>query len=97
LANVFWTKSATADLDQLETYIAADSEYHARRFVERVERAVGRLALFPESGRMVPDTKNDRRREIMIGNYRVLYRIQGEQVWVLGVRHDARKLPISFN
>jgi toxin ParE1/3/4 len=61
MASVTWTPKARNDLQAAYEYIARDSPRLAGGFVLRVEAAVDRLAVFPESGRMVPEF---RRRDI---------------------------------
>jgi toxin ParE1/3/4 len=57
--------------------------------------AVERLADFPNSGRVVPELKDPAIREIIFGNYRIVYRVKGDLVEVLTVYHGARLLDPS--
>ncbi len=56
-------------------------------------QVVERLESFPESGRLVPEMP-DRRdlREAIHGEYRIIYRLEAEQVSILTVRHARRLL-----
>lgn len=56
-------------------------------------RVVERLESFPESGRSVPETP-DRRdlREVVRGEYRIIYRLEPERLSILTVRHARRLL-----
>lgn len=47
-------------------------------FTIKVFEAVDRLELFPESGRVVPELNRKEIREVIIGNYRIIYRIREE-------------------
>ena len=49
-----------------------------------------RLSDFPNSGRLVPEDARDETREIIVGNYRVIYGILEDEVQVITVRHGAR-------
>jgi plasmid stabilization system protein ParE len=57
--------------------------------------AVERLADFPNSGRVVPELKDPAIREILLGSYRIVYRVKGDLVELLTVYHGARVLDPS--
>ena len=48
----------------------------------------------PERGRVVPEYENPTIREVVVGNYRLVYRIRGDFIDIVGVIHGARVLPI---
>jgi len=54
--------------------------------------AVQRLQVFPQSGRVVPEIGDDSLREVIHGNYRLVYRLHNESVEVVTVYHAARLL-----
>jgi len=54
--------------------------------------AVERLAIFPNSGRIVPEANDPALRETILGDYRIVYRVKRELVEVLTVYHGARLL-----
>lgn len=56
---------------------------------DRKLTASERLALFPESGRILPEFPDLSYREVIVGNYRVVYRQDGATVWILAVVHGA--------
>ena len=51
-----------------------------------------RLEDFPLSGRIVPEFDVTDLREIIIGEFRVIYQLQSDDVHVIAVRHGARRL-----
>jgi plasmid stabilization system protein ParE len=58
--------------------------------------AVDRLALFPERGRVVPELPHAGLRELIVGSYRVVYRVQeAEGVEIVTVFHGARLLRLE--
>jgi plasmid stabilization system protein ParE len=61
--------------------------------VEGILASVRRLRRFPESGRMLPERPRNDLREVIHGPYRVIYRLDPEQVVILTVRHS--RIPIS--
>ena len=48
-----------------------------------------RLIDFPQSGRIVPEIGDRSIREIILGNYRIIYRLRSEAVEILTVHHGA--------
>jgi plasmid stabilization system protein ParE len=78
------------DLREIRDFIARDSPQAAVALVDRALTASDRLALFPESGRTVEDFPELTYREIIVGNYRVVYRIERDRVWILAVVHGRR-------
>jgi plasmid stabilization system protein ParE len=79
-------------LREISDFIACDSPRAADALVERIARAADRLAAFPESGRTMPEFPTLPYREVIVGNYRVLYRIERESVWIAAVVHGRRLL-----
>ncbi|OGR82511.1 MAG: plasmid stabilization protein [Elusimicrobia bacterium RIFCSPLOWO2_01_FULL_54_10] len=95
MAQVRWTPQASEDLESIAQFIAKDSTYYVRLFVVDVFRAVERLSSFPKSGRIVPEMHVPSIRELLLGNYRIVYRLKGNLVELLTVYHGARLLDPS--
>ena len=93
MAQLVWSPSALASLADICEYISRDSEYYARLFAQRIFSAAEMLALFPESGRVVPEYDRRDLRELLFQNYRIVYRIKGNEVQIAAVVHGARLLP----
>jgi len=73
MAEIRWTEQAANNLESIAEFISVDSEHYAQLFVTNVFSAVERLEVFPNSGRVVPETNNPEIREIILGSYRVIY------------------------
>ena len=56
---VVWSESSEFDLDDLFDYIAKDSPIYAEQFIDRILEEVGKVALSPRIGRIVPETQRD--------------------------------------
>jgi len=95
VARVGWTPQALADFDAICLFIARDAPAMASIFADRVFRGTDRLAEHPRSGRVVPETDQDHLREVIVGNYRIIYRLLDEDVQVLTVHHGARLLDLG--
>ncbi len=79
-------------LEGIRDYIAKDSPYYARRFIERIFDAAGKLQDHPRMGRLVPEADRDDVRELIYQGYRIIYRTQPDRVQVVTVIHGSRNL-----
>lgn len=89
-----WTRKALRDLHDIYEFIAKDSKRYAQVQVEKIQKAVSILTRFPLMGRKVPEFPHLTYREILVGNYRVIYRFQeGEnRILVMAVVHGRQLL-----
>lgn len=94
MTRVIWTRQAVEDVEAIRAYVARDSERYAALLVERLVAAVSRLETFPQSGRVVPEVGDDSLREVIYGNYRLVYRLQVGNAEVITVYHAARLLRV---
>ena len=92
MAEVRWTRQATDDLDSIAQFISKDSPQYARLFVSDVFQTVERLSEFPQSGRIVPELNDPLIREVILGNYRLVYRFKAKLIELLTLYHGARLL-----
>ncbi|KRT76485.1 MAG: plasmid stabilization system protein [Armatimonadetes bacterium CSP1-3] len=92
MRRVIWTRQAVEDVEAIKAYVARDSERYAVLLAERLVAAIERVGLFPESGRVVPEVNDATLREVVYGNYRIVYRVLPEAVEVVTVYHGARLL-----
>jgi plasmid stabilization system protein ParE len=79
---------ARANLAGIRAYIGQFSPLNAQRFSARLVRAVETLADSPDRGRSV---SGGARELTVISPYIIRYRVDGDQVMVLGIRHGARR------
>jgi toxin ParE1/3/4 len=90
---VNWTEPALEDLEAIQAYIARDSSFYARQFIERIFDAATKLEPFPEIGRRVPEAEERTDiRELIFQGYRIIYLIQPEQITIIAVIHGSRDL-----
>ncbi|MGA2987966.1 MAG: type II toxin-antitoxin system RelE/ParE family toxin [Terriglobia bacterium] len=92
MAQVRWTPQAADDLEPICLFIARDSPRVAAAFADRVLHSTDRLANFPHSGKTVPEFGIENVREIVVGSFRVIYRVRQEDVNLLTEHHGARFL-----
>lgn len=92
MAEVRWTPQAADDLEAIFLFIARDAPQVAAAFADRVLRATDQLTHFAHLGRVVPELGIKNIREIIVGSYRVIYRIRDEHVHIVTVHQGARIL-----
>lgn len=89
---VTWTEIAWSDLEAAADYIVKDSPYFAAAFVREVREAARSLAHLAERGRVVPELENRSIRELFVRNYRLIYQVTEQSVYIVGFIHGARDL-----
>ena len=65
------------------------------KWVETLFEKVQFLKSSPKSGRIVPETHREDIRELIYGNYRIIYRVGKNRISMLTVRHGKQILPIE--
>ena len=88
---VIWTPLALDRLEEIKATIARDKPMAAQRWAGQVFEKTEKLAAFPRQGRMVPEARREEIREIVHGNYRIMYRLEAEAIFILTVRHGSRR------
>ena len=93
--SVRWSAEAIFNLREIVDRIAKDSPSRAKEFGKRLIRSVSRFGAFPASGRKVPELEDQspQPREILAGEYRVLYRLGEREVEIASIVHGRRLLP----
>ncbi|MBT4089973.1 MAG: type II toxin-antitoxin system RelE/ParE family toxin [Calditrichaeota bacterium] len=84
---IIWSPLAQHKLTDIADYIAQDKPGAALKWVETVLDQVENLSSFPNSGRAVPELDNEQYKELIIGNYRVIYKITEKQIQILTIRN----------
>ncbi len=92
---VLWTEFALEDLKIIYDYIARDSPVYADKFVEKLINRVEQLKNFPMSGRAVPEFNLEKIRELIEGNYRIVYKINSDHIGVVRIHHSAQPLSLD--
>jgi len=93
MVKLIWTDQAINDLGDIGDYIAENSEKFAKLTVRKLLDRTNILKDFPKAGRIVPEKNESNVRELIEGNYRIIYEvISQEQINILTVYHSARDL-----
>ena len=92
---LIWSPLAIDRISEIAKYIAQDNPVAAEKWANKIFGLVERLHDFPESGCVVPEIKNKVFREIISGNYRVIYTYENSKILILTVRHGKQILPVE--
>lgn len=86
-----WSPEAVEDIEEIAAYIHKDSPLYAQKVVEELIAASRRLMQLPLRGRKVPELTSTHR-ECFIYSYRLIYRVENNDVLVVAVIHGKRLL-----
>jgi len=92
---VSWAAAAQDDLKQIIDYIAIDSSGNAAQILKKIKQKVSGLCAMPDRGRIVPELNEQGihiYREMIIAQWRVIYRISDSIVFVLSVIDSRRNV-----
>jgi len=89
---IIWSPLAIERITEIALNIAEDKPSASVKWVDSVFNMVEKIATFPKSGRIVPEIEKDNFREIIHGNYRIIYSISENNIEILTVRHGMQLL-----
>jgi toxin ParE1/3/4 len=91
------TRTAEADLEEIWTLIAADSLESAAQFVVQLEDRIATLERMPTRCPLIRENAQlgAEYRHLIIGDYRVVFRVEGRTVYILRLIHGNRLLDAS--
>ena len=92
MVKIIWSDLAIDDLKSIHEYISKDSKIYADRFIDKLISRIDQLESHPKSGRVVPEFANEDLRELIEGNYRIIFKIKDDYVGIVRVHHSARLL-----
>ncbi|MEI8114752.1 MAG: type II toxin-antitoxin system RelE/ParE family toxin [Bacteroidia bacterium] len=100
MVEIIWTDNAIQDLSEIGEYIGNDSPKYAELTVSTLFDAPLILKDYPKAGKIVPEFNSHSIRELICGNYRIVYRIvANDQIDILTVHNCSRLIRnvISFD
>lgn len=93
MIDLIWSPRSAADLEEIRAFIEVNSTAYADLTVRRLVASVERLRIFPDSGRMVPERQSPELREVLLGNFRIVYRRKPAVVEIATVFRGSREFP----
>jgi plasmid stabilization system protein ParE len=92
---LFWTPLAKFDLIEISRFIAEDNAVAARIWAGRLKQRAKDAAKNPFAGRVVPELEDPSIREVLLGSYRIIYRVKEKHVEIIRVFEGHRLIPIA--
>jgi toxin ParE1/3/4 len=93
MVQINWTLQAKDDLKSIVEFIARDSVRYAKLQVVKIKTQTAVLKSHPQAGKVVMEMSDKRIRELIEGNYRIIYKIISKnRVDILTIHHSARDL-----
>ena len=92
---IIWSPLAIDRASEIAEYIALDKPSAADKWITTLFSKVEQLVSSPKIGRVVPEIGDEQFRELIYGNYRIIYRVEKRQVSILTIRHGKQILPIE--
>lgn len=93
MVRISWTIQAKNDLQDIAEYIGRDSRKYAQIQIIRLLARTKILKTNPHSGKIVPEINQAEIRELIQGNYRIIYKIKSTNaVDILTIHHSSRDL-----
>lgn len=93
IRRVLIEENAVSDLTEAYQWIASEAPESAARWLDRLESAIGSLDEHAERCPLAPENEffTTEIRQLLVGNYRVLFTVRARAVHILHVRHAARR------
>ncbi len=88
---IIWSPAALRQFTDLVEYVATDSETYAANVAAKIIAAVESLETFPFLGRRVPEFNQDDYREILVFNWRIIYRVSDYDIELTEIIHGAQR------
>ncbi|WP_158857913.1 type II toxin-antitoxin system RelE/ParE family toxin [Lunatibacter salilacus] len=93
MVKIIWAERAIDDLTRIADFSDRYSAKYASFIVSKLFDKVNILKKMPKIGRVVPEKNEENIRELIEGNYRIIYELRGEDaIEVLMVHHSSRPL-----
>ncbi|WP_338377916.1 type II toxin-antitoxin system RelE/ParE family toxin [uncultured Flavobacterium sp.] len=94
MVRINWTKQAVSDLQSIAEYFSKDSKFYGKREILKIRNATTILKTYPLSGKIISEITKSDFREVIQGNYRIIYKIvTNQRIDIITIHHASRSLP----
>lgn len=90
---IFWSPLAAQRIEEIHQFIANDDAETAGKIVRKIFKKIESLPQNPQRGRIVPEANREDIREVFVKEYRIIYRIDQNEIFILTLRHFKLLLP----
>ena len=96
MVQIKWTTLSVEDLKGIYDYISRDSLKYAKIEIVKLKLRTNILKTHPYSGKDVSEIESGLFRELIEGNYRIIYKIIDEKtIHIITIHHSAKDLSES--
>lgn len=88
--NVVYAPRALRDLEGIDSYLVARDPAASTKVLGAIKSSIDTISFFPRIGRVIDDAGH-RRVPVLRYPYLIFYRIAGDEVLILHIRHAARR------
>ena len=92
MAEIKFSRRSLDDIESIADYISRDSVKFAKITVQKILERTKILENNPLVGRIVPEVNKEEFREIIYGNFRIIYHYEKDIVHILSIHHSSRDL-----
>ena len=92
---VIWSPKAVEDVEAIAGYISRDSPSYAAAVIEKVIAITHQLTENAGRGRLIPEIEESTVMEQFAYSYRLIYRIENQDVTVAAMIHGKRLLYLT--
>jgi addiction module RelE/StbE family toxin len=89
---IIWTQKALLDLSEIFDYINKDSPHYASLTIQKIINKISLIKGSPLAGRIVPEFNNVALREVIYKNYRIIYKIDKSEAYIVRIYNTYRLL-----
>ena len=93
---IIWTREAINNLIEIEDFISQNNPERAAEFTDYLIEQAENLKTTPSMGRLVPEISNPDIRELIVKNYRIVYKQINNEIQIVTVFESHRRLPIDL-
>jgi addiction module RelE/StbE family toxin len=88
---VSWSPEAVKDVQSIVEYLARNSPFFAKTVATKLFSSARSLGAFPNVGKIIPGIEDATVKEIVVYNYRLVYRIEKYQILIVALVHGKRQ------
>jgi toxin ParE1/3/4 len=85
---VVWSELAVQRIEEIAHFIALDAPLAAIKWCDKIFDKGDSLKENPSKGRVVPEIGDPNRRELIVGNYIIVYKISGKTIQISTVKNQ---------
>ncbi len=87
MPKVIWTEKCLQRIEEICEYIELDSVSSSNKFANEIFSKEELIRNNPRIGKIVPDYEIEEYRQIIVGNYRLVYQFDEISIQMITVRH----------